>query len=44
MEVQANILAFHSSQTNRVRRSTLAAEASHAAEAVEAGDWVMMWT
>ena len=38
--VRANILAFHSGQTKRVCRSTLAAEASHLAEAVEAGDWV----
>ena len=36
---KAVILAFHSSQTKRVCRSTLAAEASHLAEAVEAGDW-----
>ena len=37
--VRANILSFHSGQTKRVCRSTLAAEASHLAEAVEAGDW-----
>ena len=36
---RANVLCFHSSQTKRVCRSTLAAEASHLAEAVEAGDW-----
>ena len=36
--VRANILSFHSGQTKRVCRSTLAAEASHLAEAVEAGD------
>ena len=36
---RANIMCFHSSQTKRVCRSTLAAEASHLAEAVEAGDW-----
>ena len=36
---RANILAFQSGQTKRVCRSTLAAEASHLAEAVEAGDW-----
>ncbi|CAE7715141.1 RE1 [Symbiodinium necroappetens] len=39
-EVRANILAYHSGQTKRVCRSTLAAEASHLAEAVETGDWV----
>ena len=38
--VRCNILCFHSGQTKRVCRSTLAAEASHLAEAVEAGDWV----
>ena len=38
--VRANVLAFHSGQTRRVCRSTLAAEASHLAEAVEAGDWL----
>eukprot|EP00439_Symbiodinium_sp_Y106_P022669 s217_g2.t2 len=37
---RANVLAFHSGQTKRVCRSTLAAEASHLAEAVEAGDWL----
>ena len=37
--VRANILSFYSGQTKRVCRSTLAAEASHLAEAVEAGDW-----
>lgn len=36
---RANVMCFHSSQTKRVCRSTLAAEASHLAEAVEAGDW-----
>ena len=41
-EVRANILAFHSGQTKRVCRSTLAAEASHLAEAVEAGDWIIV--
>lgn len=41
-EVRCNILAFHSSQTKRVCRSTLAAEASHLAEAVEAGDWIIV--
>eukprot|EP00435_Cladocopium_sp_Y103_P040884 s349_g11.t1 len=38
--VRCNILSFHSGQTKRVCRSTLAAEASHLAEAVECGDWV----
>ena len=38
--VRANILACHSGQTKRVCRSTLAAEASHLAEAVESGDWI----
>ena len=38
--VKANILAFNSGMTKRVCRSTLAAEASHLAEAVEAGDWI----
>ena len=37
---KANVLAFHSGMTKRVCRSTLAAEASHLAEAVEAGDWI----
>lgn len=37
--VRAKVLAFHSGQTKRVCRSTLAAEASHLAEATEAGDW-----
>ena len=39
-EARCNIICFHSGQTKRVCRSTLAAEASHLAEAVEAGDWV----
>ena len=39
---RANILCYHSSLTKRVCRSTLAAEASHLAEAVEAGDWVIV--
>ena len=39
-EARANILTFHSGQTKRVCRSALAAEASHLAEAVEAGDWI----
>ena len=38
--VKANILAYYSGVTKRVCRSTLAAEASHLAEAVEMGDWV----
>lgn len=38
-EVRCNVLSFQSSMTKRVCRSTLAAEASHLAEAVEAGDW-----
>ena len=38
-EARANIIAFQSGVTKRVCRSTLAAEASHLAEAVEAGDW-----
>ena len=38
-EVRCNILSFQSSMTKRVCRSTLAAEASHLAEAVESGDW-----
>ena len=38
--MKANILAFNSGMTKRVCRSTLAAEASHLAEAVEAGDWI----
>ena len=37
---RCNMICFQSSQTKRVCRSTLAAEASHLAEAVEAGDWV----
>lgn len=37
---RANMIGFHSSQTKRVCRSTLAAEASHLSEAVEAGDWL----
>ena len=36
---RANILSFYSGQTKRVCRSTLAAEASHLAKAVETGDW-----
>ena len=36
---RANVLTFYSGQTKRVCRSTLAAEASHLAEAVECGDW-----
>eukprot|EP00435_Cladocopium_sp_Y103_P025818 s3297_g6.t1 len=39
---RANVLAFHSGVTKRVCRSTLAAEASHLAEAVEAGDWCIV--
>ena len=39
-EARVNIVAYHSTLTKRVCRSTLAAEASHLAEAVEAGDWV----
>eukprot|EP00438_Fugacium_kawagutii_P008061 Skav219569 [mRNA] locus=scaffold3203:12014:25029:+ [translate_table: standard] len=39
---RANILGFHSGVTKRVCRSTLAAEASHLAEAVEAGDWCIV--
>ena len=38
--VRCNVICFHSGQTKRVCRSTLAAEASHLAEAVEAGDWI----
>ena len=38
-EVRCNVLCFQSSMTKRVCRSTLAAEASHLAEAVESGDW-----
>ena len=38
--VKANVLAYNSGMTKRVCRSTLAAEASHLAEAVEAGDWI----
>lgn len=38
-EVRCNVLSFQSSMTKRVCRSTLAAEASHVAEAVGAGDW-----
>ena len=41
-EARANIIGYHSSQTKRVCRSTLAAEASHLAEAVEAGDWAIV--
>ncbi|CAK9023806.1 unnamed protein product [Durusdinium trenchii] len=36
---RANVLTFYSGQTKRVCSSTLAAEASHLAEAVECGDW-----
>ena len=39
-EARVNIISYHSTLTKRVCRSTLAAEASHLAEAVEAGDWV----
>jgi hypothetical protein len=38
--VRANMMAYQSSQTKRVCRSTLAAEASHLSSAVEAGDWL----
>ena len=38
--VRANIIGYYSGVTKRVCRSTLAAEASHSAEAVESGDWV----
>ena len=38
--VRANLLAFNSSQTKRVCRSTLAAEASHLSESIECGDWI----
>ena len=41
-EVRANLLSYHSTQTKRVCRSTLAAEAAHLAEAVEAGDWLIV--
>ena len=41
-EARANVLAYHSTLTKRVCRSTLAAEASHLAEAVEAGDWIIV--
>ena len=41
-EVRCNILCYQSGQTKRVCRSTLAAEASHLAEAVEAGDWLIV--
>ena len=41
-EVRCNILAYHSGLTKRVCRSTLAAEASHLAEAVETGDWIIV--
>lgn len=37
---RANMMAYQSSQTKRVCRSTLAAEASHLSSAVEAGDWL----
>lgn len=39
-EARCNIIAFHSSLLKRVCRSTLAAEASHLAEAVQTGDWI----
>jgi len=39
-EVRANMMSFQSSQTKRVCRSTLAAEAAHLAEAIESGDWL----
>ena len=39
-EARCNVITFHSSLTKRVCRSTLAAEASHLAEAVESGDWI----
>ena len=39
-EARCIILTFRSSLTKRVCRSTLAAEASHLAEAVEVGDWI----
>jgi hypothetical protein len=39
---RANILAFNSSQTKRVCRSTLAAEASHLSESIECGDWIIV--
>ena len=38
--VRANLICYHSSQTKRVCRSTLAAEASHLSESIEAGDWI----
>lgn len=41
-EVRANMISYHSTQTKRVCRSTLAAEAAHLAEAVEAGDWLIV--
>ena len=41
-EVRAHVLAYSSSHTKRVCRSTLAAEASHLAEAVESGDWIIV--
>ena len=37
--MRCNVLAFQSSVAKRVCRSTLAAEASHLGQAVEAGDW-----
>ena len=40
--VRANVLAFNSSQTKRVCRSTLAAEASHLSESIECGDWIIV--
>ena len=39
---RASVLAYHSTLTKWVCRSTLAAEASHLAEAVEAGDWIIV--
>lgn len=39
-EVRCNVVTFQSGLTKRVCRSTLAAEASHLAETVVAGDWV----
>ena len=38
--VRANLICYHSSQTKRVCRSTLAAEASHLSESIAAGDWI----
>lgn len=39
---KANVLAFSSSQTKRVCRSTLAAKASHLSESIECGDWIIL--